>query len=148
MITESSIEIDASPAAVWDVYADVERWSEWTASITRVVALDGAGLAVGKRFEIKQPRFPKLVWAVTEVEPGASWTWRQASPGGRTTAWHRVAAAGEGRTVVTSGVDQRGPLGVLVGLLTRRLTRRYLRMEAEGLKSRSEQRQRSDAPSA
>ena len=36
----------------------------------------------GKRFEIKQPRLPKLVWEVTEVEPGVSWTWRQRSPGG------------------------------------------------------------------
>ena len=70
MITDSSVDIDAPASLVWDVFSDVERWPEWTASVTRLVALDGPGIAVGKRFEIKQPRMPKLVWEVTEVVPG------------------------------------------------------------------------------
>ena len=90
MITDCGVEIDAPAAVVWDVFSDVERWPEWTASVTRLVALDGPGLAVGKRFEIKQPRMPKLVWEVTEVTPGASWTWVQRSPGGLTVARHEV----------------------------------------------------------
>ncbi len=69
MITECGVDIDAPAAVVWDVFSDVERWPEWTASVTRLVALDGPGLAVGKRFEIKQPRMPKLVWEVTDVTP-------------------------------------------------------------------------------
>ena len=79
MITDSSIEIEAPADLVWGVYVDVERWAAWTASIERIVALDGPGIEVGKRFEIKQPKFPKLVWEVTEVDPGVSWTWRQKS---------------------------------------------------------------------
>ena len=55
MITDSAIEIDAPPTLVWHVFTDVERWPEWTASVTSLSALDGPGLAVGKRFEIKQP---------------------------------------------------------------------------------------------
>ena len=77
MITDSSVEVAAPAAAVWTVYADVERWSEWTASITRIEALDGPELAVGKRFAIKQPRLPRLVWEISELEPGAR------GPGGR-----------------------------------------------------------------
>src|SRR5215211_5110690 len=71
MITEGSISVEAPAARVWDVFTDVERWPEWTASVERIIARDGAGgaaeIAVGKRFEIKQPRLPKLVWEVTEV---------------------------------------------------------------------------------
>jgi uncharacterized protein YndB with AHSA1/START domain len=148
MITDSSLEIAAPAAAVWDVFVDVERWAEWTASVERIVALDGPGLEVGKRFEIKQPRFPKLVWEVTDVVPGASWTWRQRSPGGTTFASHQVVPHGDDRSVVRQRIEQRGPIGVIVGRLTRRLTHRYLELEAQGLKARSEERSaRRDASS-
>ncbi len=148
MITDSSIEIDAPASVVWDVFADVEAWPGWTASVTRLAALDGPAIEVGRRFEIKQPRMPNLVWEVTEVDPGSSWTWRQRSPGGTTFASHEVIALDEGRTLVRQRIDQRGPIGVLVGVLMRGLTRRYLDLEARGLEARSEERSRHDAPSA
>jgi uncharacterized protein YndB with AHSA1/START domain len=140
MITECAIDIDAPASVVWEVFSDVERWPEWTASVTRLVALDGADIAVGKRFEIKQPRMPKLVWEVTEVTPGVAWTWVQRSPGGLTLARHDVIAESEQRTRVRQQIDQRGPVGSLVGLLMRGMTKRYLGLEAAGLKARSEQR--------
>jgi uncharacterized membrane protein len=146
MITDSSVEIDAPAATVWDVFADVERWSDWTASIERIVPLDGPGIEVGRRFEIKQPRMPNLVWEVTEVEQGASWTWRQRSPGGTTYATHEVLPQGAERTLVRQRIDQRGPVGVTVGLLMRRLTRRYLDLEGQGLKATSEGRRQDASP--
>jgi len=147
MITDCGIEIDAPATVVWDVFSDVERWPEWTASVTTLTALDGPGLEVGKRFEIKQPRLPKLVWEVTELTPGTSWTWVQRSPGGCTVARHEVIAESEARTQVRQQLDQRGPIGALVGLLMRGMTRRYLELEAAGLKARSEDR-RVDGPTA
>ena len=105
----------------------------------RISALDGPGIDIGKRFEIKQPRFPKLVWQVTAVERGVSWTWRQHSPGGTTLATHEVVARQGGGTLVRQRIDQRGPIGVTVGAITRRLTKRYLELEAQGLKARSEE---------
>ena len=138
MISEDAVEIDATPTLVWEVFSDVERWPDWTASVTTLKALDEPGLAVGKRFEIKQPRLPKLVWEVTELVEGASWTWEQRSPGGRTIASHEVIPKGE-RTLVRQRLDQQGPVGGLVGRLMRRTTKRYLELEAQGLKARSEQ---------
>lgn len=148
MITDSSVEIDAPASVVWDVFSDVERWPEWTASITRLVAIDGPGLAVGKRFEIKQPRMPRLVWEVTEVLPGTSWTWVQRSPGGSAVARHDVVATADASALVRQQIDQRGLVGALVGRLMRGMTRRYLELEAQGLKARSEQRRRFDGPAS
>jgi uncharacterized membrane protein len=138
MITDSGIEIDAPAELVWGVFSDVERWPEWTASVTSLTAVDTPGLVVGKRFEIKQPRLPRLVWEVTELVEGASWTWEQRSPGGRTIAVHEVIANGDG-TLVRQRLDQQGPIGALVARLMHGTTKRYLELEAQGLKARTEQ---------
>jgi ligand-binding SRPBCC domain-containing protein len=148
MITDSNVEIDAPAGTVWDVFTEVERWPEWTPSVDRLVGLDGPGLQVGRRFEIAQPRLPRLVWEVTAVDPGTSWTWTTRRAGATTLATHEVVDRGDGRTLVRQRIDQRGPLGVVVGALMRRQTRRYLDLEAKGLKARSEERARPDAPSA
>jgi len=144
MITEDSVVIDAPPRLVWEVFSDVERWPEWTASVTSLTGLDGPGLAVGKRFAIKQPGMQKLVWKVAEIDPGASWTWVQRSPGATTTARHDVIGQPGGRTLVRQRLDQRGPLGALVARLMLEKTKRFLHMEAQGLKARSERLSRAD----
>ena len=148
MITDGTIEIEAPAETVWEVFSHVEGWPEWTESVDRLTALDGAELAVGRRYRIEQPKFPKLVWTVTELAPGSSWTWRQRSPGGTTFATHEVTPLGPERTRVRQVIDQRGPIGWLVGKLTTRLTLRYLDQEAQGLKARSEQLHRQRAATA
>jgi uncharacterized membrane protein len=144
MFTEDSVAIDAPPHLVWQVFSDVERWPDWTASVTSLVGRDGPDLAVGKRFAIKQPGMQKLVWRVTEIEPGSSWTWVQRSPGVLVTARHYVSAQPGGRTLVRQQLDQRGALGALVGRLMVKKTRRFLELEGQGLKARSEQLSRTD----
>ncbi len=146
MITEDSIEIDAPPQLVWDVFSEVERWPEWTASVTSLTGRDGPTLAVGRRFAIKQPGMAKLVWKVTEIDPGSSWTWVQRSPGVNVTARHYVTARPGGRTLVRQQLDQGGALGALVGRLMVNKTRRFLQLEAQGLKARSEQLSRANGP--
>lgn len=144
MFTEDSVEIDASPQLVWDVFSEVERWPEWTASVTSLVGRDGHALEVGRRFAIKQPGMPKLVWKVTEIDPGSSWTWEVRSPGASTVARHYVTGLPGGRTLVRQQLDQRGVLGALVGRLMVNKTKRFLELEAQGLKARSEQLSRAN----
>jgi uncharacterized membrane protein len=148
MNTDSSVQIEAPASVVWDVFTAVERWPDWTASVTSIVAVDGPGIEVGKRFEIRQPRLTKVVWEVTEVAPGASWTWRHRSFGATTLASHEIVAQDTDRTLVRQRIDQSGPIGVAVGVLILRLTKRYLELEAQGLKARSEQMRRHDASSS
>ncbi|HEY7007736.1 MAG TPA: SRPBCC family protein [Jatrophihabitantaceae bacterium] len=139
MITSNSVRIPVPADVVWSVFADVERWPTWTTSVTSIQPLDGAEIDVGRRFRIKQPRLPVLVWRVNDVEPGRSWTWTAGSAGARTYAAHEVQPDGDNAAVVTQRIDQRGPLGALFGMMTRRMTRRYLAVEADGLKAASEE---------
>jgi uncharacterized membrane protein len=144
MFTEDGIEIDAPAQLVWDVFSDVEHWPDWTTSVTSLVGLDGPVLAVGKRFAIKQPGMGKLVWQVTEIDPGSSWTWVQRARGSLVTANHYVIGQPGGGTLVRQQLDQSGALGALVGRLMAKKTKRFLEMEAQGLKARSEQLSRAD----
>lgn len=140
MHAEDSIDIQAPADVVWRVYADVERWPDWTASMDEVTFVRGDALADGAEVRIKQPRLPRVTWVVTELRPGASWTWEARSPGALTVARHVVTPTDDGTTRVEQSIDQTGPVGGLVGRAIAGLTHRYLRMEAEGLKATAEAR--------
>ena len=134
--TERQIEIAAPSERVWTVIADVERWHEWTPSITSIRLLDGS-MAVGARAEVRQPKLPPLVWRVTALEPGRFFDWEVRSPGAHTVGSHRVEPRGSG-SLATLSLVQSGPIGWLVGRMMLDLTREYVSMEAAGLKKRSE----------
>jgi uncharacterized membrane protein len=135
-IERASIKIDAPIAVVWSVFTDVERWPTWASSFTSVELIDGP-LRLGAKVRIRQPRLPTVVWEVTQWEPGRSWTWTATSPGARTEASHVLTRSGEG-TIAEQAITPRGPIGRLAAFMWRSLTRRYLAIEAAGLKQRSE----------
>lgn len=139
MIIEDQITIDAPADVVWAVFSDVERWPEWTASVRSASMVDADTLREGVAVRMVQPRIPPMTWVVTEIEPGHAWTWTARSPGATTTATHLVDPVEEGRTRVAQRIEHRGWAGVLAGRLLRRQTRRYLRLEGEGLRRRSEE---------
>ena len=132
-----SISIAAPPDRVWAVLMDVEGWPQWTQSMTRLERLQPGDLAVGSRVRITQPKLPHVVWTVTALEPGRYFAWRGSSPGVRTDAGHRIETEGNGSRV-TLTIEQSGLLSPLVGLMYGRLTKRYVDMEARGLKARCE----------
>jgi hypothetical protein len=129
--------IDASPARVWDVMTDVERWHEWTQSITSIERLDGGPFSLGSRARIRQPGLPTVVWQVTAFEPVRYFAWESRGPGAKTIAGHRVEPRDEGAQI-TLTLEQTGPLGRLFGALLARKSRRYVGMELQGLKARCE----------
>src|SRR6476661_4989638 len=132
-----SITIDAPVEIVWSVFTDVERWPTWASSFTSIELLDGP-MRLGAKARIRQPGLPTVVWEVTKWEPGRSWTWTATGPGARTEASHVLTVSGRG-TVAEQSIISSGPIGKMVAFLFRSLTRRYLAIEAAGLKQRSEQ---------
>jgi hypothetical protein len=133
----TQIDINASPERVWAVMSDVERWHEWTESISSIRRLDDRPFGTGSRVVIRQPRLPTNYYTVTEFEPPRSFTWVSRSPGVLATARHVIEPIETGSRVTLS-VHFGGLLGWFVARLVAGLTERYIRMEAEGLKRRSE----------
>ena len=136
-------DIDAPADVVFAVLTDVERWPEWTSTVTRVERIDGssAPLAVGSRLRVVQPKVPPADWTVTELEPGRGFRMSSRSPGATVVANHRVESNGAGSRATLS-VTFDGWLGRIIARLMRGLNQRYLAEEAAGLKRRCE------APSA
>ena len=114
---------------------DAKRWPSWTSSVTSVELLDRGPLRVGSRAKVRQPKLPDAVWQVTTLEPGRSFTWQARGPGVLTTGTHGVTALTDDSCRVTAILEQAGPLGPILGLITRRLTNRYLDTEVRGLKA-------------
>jgi uncharacterized membrane protein len=135
---ETAIEIAASADVIWSTLSDVERWPEWTRSVTEVERLDAGDFGTGSRARVKQPGMPRLVWEVTEYAPGEVFSWASKIPGVTTTGGHRLAPGPGDIVTVTLTLDQDGLLAPVVWRLTGSRSRRYVQLEADGLKRRSE----------
>ena len=133
----TSVNVIATPAHVWEILTNVERWAEWTPSVRRIERLDAAPLRVGSGVRIEQPKLRPATWTVTEWQPEVAFTWVSRSPGLVAVAKHTIEHAAEGSRV-TLTVQFDGLIAPVVGLLTGSLTSKYLGLEAAGLKARCE----------
>ena len=129
----------APMAACWAALTDVVDWPNWTASITSITPVGERELAVGRRYRVEQPGLPVMTWTVTRLDEGEAFDWEVRSLGVHTVGRHRLTAEGDG-TRIDVGVTQAGAFGWLVGLLIGAKTRRFLAMEAAGLKACGESR--------
>jgi uncharacterized protein YndB with AHSA1/START domain len=134
---EITVDIDATPERVWDVMIDVEKWPEWTQSMSSVKRLDPGELREGSRVRIKQPKLAPTTMTITHIERDKCFTWRTRAPGLEVTATHTIIPQGKGSRVVLS-LYFDGLVGGIIGRATRSLNERYIAFEAAGLKKRSE----------
>jgi len=138
VVVQRSIDIDAPAETVWAVLHDVEHWPDWTASMASVRRSRTGRLEVGEHVLVSQPGLPTLTYTITELEDGRLFTWEAGNVASRGGGEHVLTPRVGGACTATLRMTQRGPAAWLVGLALDRLTRRYLRLEAEGLKARSE----------
>lgn len=105
--------IQAPPAVVWQLVADIRRMGEWSPECRGGEWLDGAtGPDVGVRF--KGHNKAKLAWSttstVTECVPGAVFAWQT----GGDTAWrYELRPVDGGTEVVESFEILKEPAGVM-----------------------------------
>jgi hypothetical protein len=117
--------------------SDVERWHEWTASISSVERVDGGEMRIGSKARVKQPKLAPAEFVVTDWQPERGFDWITRNPLVTALGRHWINPTAGGSRV-TLGVEFSGPLAALVAWLYGGLTTRYVQMEAEGLKRRSE----------
>jgi uncharacterized protein YndB with AHSA1/START domain len=138
MTVTHSVLIAAPQEIVWRVTEDVERWPEWTPSVSAVTRKDRDSLAPGSRVMIKQPGQPESEWVVTELVAGQRFSWETRRAGLHMVATHELIPAGEGtRNVLT--VHTRGFLAMLLWPILRIAIPRALALENGGLKKRCEE---------
>ena len=135
---DTSLEIQAPADQVWRVLLDVERWPEWTSTMTSVEKADPGPLAVGSRAYVRQPKLRPGWWQVTDLdEQQHIFTWVTRSPGLQIAGRHEVARSSNGSRLMLA-IQFSGLLGPLLARLYGGLTQQYLATEANGLKHRCE----------
>jgi uncharacterized membrane protein len=131
-----TVNIDAPPEKVFAVLCDVERWPEWTPTMTRVQRLDQGPFAVGSVAQVRQPKLRPTVWKVTELE-AQNFTWVASAPGLRMKAGHAVERQGLGSRVELS-FEISGFMSPVVSLVYGGLIEEYVATESQKLKQRAE----------
>lgn len=134
---EIRIVIHSLPAEVWKVLADLRAWPAWAPTVTSVTTT-ATELVVGATAQLEQPKIPIATWTITAVRPERGFTWTSRSSGVVTTAAHELHPKGSDTEVVLR-ITHAGLMAPVARLLGGRMTRSYLKQEAEGLKARVEQ---------
>ena len=132
-----AVYIDAPPQKVFAVLCDVERWPEWTPTMTSVRRLDSGPFAIGSSAQVRQPKLRPNIWRVTELQDRRNFTWTTHSPGLRMTAGHLIEPEGAGCRVELT-FELSGLIAPVASRLYGGLIERYVATESQALKKRSE----------
>jgi uncharacterized membrane protein len=119
---------------VWRVWADVERWPEWTASMRKITRLDEGPLRLGSSARVQANAPPTADWRVTEFDDGRFFKWEAEMPAARAVGMHLVEPDGPGAKATMTIAIEGGLLMTLLTPLFAAMSRRNLRLEADGLK--------------
>lgn len=138
MKIDHTIHIAAPPSLVWDVTVDIDRWPEWTPTVTAVRRLDDGPFDVGTAALITQPGLPASRWTVTALDPGRSFSWEARVRGLHLIATHELTPE-DGGTRCTLRIESPGLLARLIWPVFSPRGRSMLRQENEGLKARCEE---------
>jgi carbon monoxide dehydrogenase subunit G len=127
---EHSAESEAPPASVWERYADVEEWREWSKGVEES-SLEGE-FEVGSKGTVKPPNLPRSRFELVEVEPERCFVSQSKLPGGTLRLEHAIEPA-NGGTRITHKATFAGPLSSVWSRLVGRFVERDLPDSVERL---------------
>ena len=110
---EQSIEIDATPAQIWAVFAAVHGWSRWNAGIERI-ELHGPFVA-GSSFTMQPPGTDAFVSTLIAVDEARGFTDETVIDETRVVVDHRIEALSPHRVRVTYATQITGPEAQAIG---------------------------------
>lgn len=137
LVFENVIPIVAPQSVVWCVTVDIERWPQWTPTVTSLQRLDEGPLACGCAAIIQQPGLPKAKWVVTALIPDEQFTWESRILGMRMVATHELSTTETG-TQSTLRVEMSGLVAHFLSPLIRFPMLRSLERENAALKAKCE----------
>ncbi|MEU4741076.1 SRPBCC family protein [Actinosynnema sp. NPDC023658] len=109
---EHSVDTTAPAAAVWALWSDVDRWTEWDGELD-AVTLEGP-FAVGSTGTMAIPGQPPITFALTSVVEGEGFTDETVVPGATLRFVHRVEEV-DGRRRITHRLEADGPAAGEIG---------------------------------
>lgn len=110
---EESIEIDATAAQVWAVFADVHGRKRWNAGIERI-QLHGP-FATGTTFTMQPPGTDAFVSTLIAVDERKAFTDETVIDETRVIVDHRIDALSPARVKVTYATQITGPEAASIG---------------------------------
>jgi len=110
---EESIETTATPARIWQLFADVPGWKVWNAGIEHI-ELHGP-FATGTTFAMQPPGMDAFVSTLINVQENAGFTDETIVDEARVVVEHRIEAIAAGRTRVVYSTRITGPDASEVG---------------------------------
>ena len=118
-----SVEIEASPEAVYGLVSDITRMGEWSPECRRCRWTHGAtGPAVGARFRARNKGRRGPSWfttpTVTVADPGREFAFNRSGPGIGSYTWRYVFEPTAHGTRLTESYDVERPLPQLMTWLT------------------------------
>lgn len=135
MHAEHAVEIDAPIETVWAATIDIERWPDITPTMNKIERLDDGPIRIGSRATIRQPRLPKAVWTVTELDPPVTFRWHGRMIGVDWRAAHLHEPLGDDRSKLTLTVDGAGIAATLLGPVLKGQIAAGIASEAAGFKA-------------
>ncbi len=111
---QEELQINATPQAIYEVYAEVDQWSEWDPGVAE--AATNNGLAVGSAGTLRPTKGPKSKIKITEATEAKSFTVTSRLPLCSLQFVHRLKPQSSG-TLVTHEIVFDGVLSPVFGRL-------------------------------
>jgi uncharacterized protein YndB with AHSA1/START domain len=110
---KETIETSASPARVWELFADVARWKDWNAGI-ETIQLHGP-FEVGTTFTMQPPGQDAINSTLIEVKRNEGFTDETIADETRVEVSHKLVSLPSGKTKIIYSTEITGPGAAEIG---------------------------------